>query len=196
MRRHAETYDIVLLAVFFEFCRAVALMAVQNKETIGSYYTPLCRRVEMLDPCDTKLICCPAILRDCYLPLGGQLLFSILSRLMSLCLEDDKGWNCLASSTDPQNNRHPLAIASLDLFWLVPLLRPSNNLLRGRDDSHHKAALIKVPGILILYAIFCLCIFYQPKPRVDYAGVLAESSSIVVLSIELHLKLRSPLYKG
>ena len=48
MRRHAESDNLVLLAVLLEFKRVVALVAINNKQTIASYSPPLCVRIKVL----------------------------------------------------------------------------------------------------------------------------------------------------
>jgi hypothetical protein len=69
VRRHAESDDLVLLAVLLEFERVIALVAVNNEQVIASYSPPLCVRIKVLQPLKTKRICCPAILRDCNNPI-------------------------------------------------------------------------------------------------------------------------------
>jgi hypothetical protein len=48
VRRHAESNNLVLLAVLLEFERVVTLVAVNNKQTIFSNSTLLCMPVKML----------------------------------------------------------------------------------------------------------------------------------------------------
>jgi hypothetical protein len=48
MRRHAESNNSVLLAVLLEIERVVALVAVDNKQTIASYSPRLCMSVKVL----------------------------------------------------------------------------------------------------------------------------------------------------
>jgi hypothetical protein len=48
MRRHAESDNLVLLAVLLEFERVVALVAIDNKQTILSNSRPLCMPIEVL----------------------------------------------------------------------------------------------------------------------------------------------------
>ena len=50
MRRHAESDNLVLLAVLLELKRVVALVAVDNKQTIVSYSPLLCVSVKVLQP--------------------------------------------------------------------------------------------------------------------------------------------------
>jgi hypothetical protein len=48
VRRHTESDNLVLLAVLLEFERVVALVAINNKQTIASYSPPLCVRIKVL----------------------------------------------------------------------------------------------------------------------------------------------------
>jgi hypothetical protein len=48
VRRYTESNNLVLLAVLLEFKRVVALIAVNNKQTIASYSPPLCVHIKVL----------------------------------------------------------------------------------------------------------------------------------------------------
>jgi hypothetical protein len=48
VRRHTESDNLILLAVLLEFKRVVALVAVNNKQTIVSYSPLLCVSVKVL----------------------------------------------------------------------------------------------------------------------------------------------------
>jgi hypothetical protein len=50
VRRHAESDNLILLTVLLEFKRVVALVAVNNKQTIVSYSPLLCVSVKVLEP--------------------------------------------------------------------------------------------------------------------------------------------------
>jgi hypothetical protein len=65
VRRHAESNNLVLLAVLLGSERVVTVRAVDNKQTILSNSTLLCMPVGVLQPLNTKLVCSPAVLRDC-----------------------------------------------------------------------------------------------------------------------------------
>jgi hypothetical protein len=65
MSRHAESIDIVLLADLLKLKRLVTLMAIKDKQPTSTYYTLLCMSVEVLQPCDTKLICCLSVVAEC-----------------------------------------------------------------------------------------------------------------------------------
>jgi hypothetical protein len=65
VRRHAESNNLVLLTVLLEFERVVALVAVDKEQLILPNSASLCMRVKVFQPLQTKLICCPTVLRDC-----------------------------------------------------------------------------------------------------------------------------------
>jgi hypothetical protein len=48
VRRYIESNNLVLLAVLLEFKRVIALVAINNKQTIASYSPPLCVRIKVL----------------------------------------------------------------------------------------------------------------------------------------------------
>jgi hypothetical protein len=48
VRRHAESNNLVLLAVLLEFKQVVALVAINNKQIIASYSPSLCVCIKVL----------------------------------------------------------------------------------------------------------------------------------------------------
>ena len=48
VRRHTESNNLVLLAVLLEFEGVVALVAINNEQTIASHGPPLCVRIKVL----------------------------------------------------------------------------------------------------------------------------------------------------
>jgi Holliday junction resolvase RusA-like endonuclease len=61
---HAESNNLVLLAVVLEFYRAVALVAVNNKQPICPSRGRLRMSVEVLKPRQRNVIIIPASRRD------------------------------------------------------------------------------------------------------------------------------------
>jgi hypothetical protein len=61
VRRHAQGDNLMFLAVVLKILRLVALIAVNNKELIGTYYPAFSMLVKVLQPLKAKLICCPSI---------------------------------------------------------------------------------------------------------------------------------------
>jgi hypothetical protein len=47
VRRHAESNNLVVLAVLLEIERVVALIAVDNKQPISAYNSPLCMLIKV-----------------------------------------------------------------------------------------------------------------------------------------------------
>jgi hypothetical protein len=66
---HIVSDNLVLLAVLLESEQVVALMAVNCEQAVGANYPLLCMLIKVLQPLQTKLICCPAVLRDCNNPI-------------------------------------------------------------------------------------------------------------------------------
>ena len=64
MRRHADSNNVVILAVFLEIQRVMALMSVDNEQSVDANYPLLCMRIKVLQPLKTELISRPAVLRD------------------------------------------------------------------------------------------------------------------------------------
>ena len=91
MRRHANSYNLVLLAVLLECEQVVALMAVNRKQLVAANYPLLCMLIKVLQPLQTKLICRPAVLRDCNNLVLGQILLLVPGREVIAALEDNKG---------------------------------------------------------------------------------------------------------
>jgi hypothetical protein len=114
VRRHADSNNLVLLAVLLECERVVALIAVNNKEPISAYNSSLCMLIKVLQPLQPKLVCSPAVLRDCNNPVLGQILLLIPGREVIAALEDDEGRGRVPSSADALDNCNPLAIAWLN----------------------------------------------------------------------------------
>lgn len=90
MRRHADSDNLVLLAVLLEQERLVALMAIDYKQSVAANYSLLCMLIKVLQPLQPKLICCPAVLRDCDNSVLGQILLLVPGREVIAALEDNK----------------------------------------------------------------------------------------------------------
>jgi hypothetical protein len=63
---HAEGNNLVILAVLVESDRVVALVTIQNEQTVAPNSTPLCVLIKVLQPGETKVIGYLAIIRDIY----------------------------------------------------------------------------------------------------------------------------------
>lgn len=94
MRRHTEGNNLCLLTVPLDFNGRVALMAIDNKQAVAAHNPPLCLLIKVLQPLQAKLICCPAVLRDCNNPVLGQALL-VPGREVVPALKVNKGWNSL-----------------------------------------------------------------------------------------------------
>jgi hypothetical protein len=88
--RHAEGDNVAFLTQILEGERLVALMTINNKQPVTTYSLSLCMLDKVLQPCKTKLVCCPAILTNSY---SLILRVVILGLVMVLCLKDKEGWD-------------------------------------------------------------------------------------------------------
>ena len=65
MWRHVESDDFPFFAELPEFERLVALMAVENQQSMRPNSIILCMRVKVLQPLNTKLVVRPTVITDC-----------------------------------------------------------------------------------------------------------------------------------
>ena len=71
MQRHAYSYNLVIFAVLLEVCRVVALITVNNEQTVGTNTARLCVLAKVLKLLKTKLVRSPAVFRDSNDPILG-----------------------------------------------------------------------------------------------------------------------------
>jgi hypothetical protein len=64
VRRHAESNNLVILAVLLEFKRVIALIAINNKQLMYANNSSLYMLIKVLQLLQAKLIYCLAVLRD------------------------------------------------------------------------------------------------------------------------------------
>jgi hypothetical protein len=152
-------------------------------------------RIKVLQPLQAKLICCPALLRDCDNPVVRCTVLLVPGREVVLAGKDDEGRNSPPHCVDTLDHRCPLSIAWLHLFWLSSTIRACDNSSCWYN-SNHEASLIKVVHVFIKNAVLCFHVVYKQKSVSDYFRIFAEGSLIVVLSIELNFELWAMLDKG
>ena len=87
----------------------------------------LCVLVKVLQPLQTKLIVCPAVLRDVDNPVARYNWLLVPGREVVLALEDDEGWDSLPHRVDAFNDTGLLLVALLHCLWLSTTLRACNN---------------------------------------------------------------------
>jgi hypothetical protein len=121
VRRHADS-NLVLLAVLLECKQAVAFMAINYKQLVAANHPLLCMLIKVLQPLQAKLICRPAVLRDCNNSVLEQILLLVPGREVMAALEDDEGWNSPLCCVEALNNCCLLSVALLHCLWLSPPL--------------------------------------------------------------------------
>ena len=117
MGGHAEGNNLLLLAEPVKIGRAVALVTVKNQQAMAANKPPLCILVKVFQPLNTKLICCPASLRDPNNPILRQIFLLVLSGEVVLAGEDDKGWNRPPRRVNALDSCYPLSVALLHSLW-------------------------------------------------------------------------------
>jgi hypothetical protein len=91
VQRHADSNNLILLAVLLECKRVVALIAVDNKELISTYNSPLYMLIKVLQLLQPKLVYSLAVLRDYNNLVLGQILLLIPGREVIAAFKDNKG---------------------------------------------------------------------------------------------------------
>jgi hypothetical protein len=87
-----------------------------------AYYTVLYMLIKMLQPFNSKLICCPAIVADYNSPIARYIVALVPSREVVLTHEDNERQDCPPSCVDSLDYYSPLAITWLYRLWLITLL--------------------------------------------------------------------------
>jgi hypothetical protein len=142
----------------------------------------LCVLVKLLQPLQSKLIICPAILRDADKPVARYTQLLVPGREVVLALENDKGRDSLLYRVDIYDDTSLLLVALLYCLWSAAMLRACDNS-SCRYDAHDEARLIEVVRVFIQDAMPSFGTLDQAEPALNYLRILAESSLMFVLSI-------------
>jgi hypothetical protein len=117
VRRQTESNNLVILAVLLEFTRVVALMTINNEQTVGANSTLLCMPVKVLYLVQAKLVGSPAVIRDSNNLVLRQILFFVPGREVVVGLEDKEGRNGPSFGINAYYSCSPLPVAWLDCLW-------------------------------------------------------------------------------
>jgi hypothetical protein len=158
VQRHAEGNDLLLFAELVEINRVVALVAINNEQAVLSNSAPLCMLIKVLQPLQAKLICCPAVPRDCNTLIVRYTTLLVPGREVVLAGEDDKRWDSPPHYVTALNSCDPLPVALLYRLWSFSTVRCCD-YRSSQYYAHHKASLIKVVHVFVLdavlYFVFC-----------------------------------------
>ena len=111
---YTERKDLMFQTVILEILIEMALVTIQNEQPVAANLTRFCIRVKVLQPLQTKRIVCPSILRDRELLILQYVCLFVLCRDINTALIDDKGWDCIPSSTNALDNCNQFPIAWLN----------------------------------------------------------------------------------
>ena len=170
MRGHAERNDVVLLAVFIEFCINMALMPIKHQHAPCTLPPPPAVFVKVLEPFKACLIICPSVFCRFHDPVGRDVAVAIPRGEVVAALHTQKWGQDIAIYSNTTNCYSLFSITRLNSFWFPYLIRLYNNH-SWLNLAHHKASLIKVIGIFILDPIFSLHVIYKVKPRANYLWI-------------------------
>ena len=70
VRRHTECNNIVFLTIELEIDRMVALVAVEDQDSICALRTVFRVFIEVFNPIEAFLVCSPPVFGLCYYPVG------------------------------------------------------------------------------------------------------------------------------
>ena len=113
MSRHAESQNIVVLAMGLKSIRMMALVAVKNKKSIYTLRARFCVLIEVFYLIHTQLIIYPTVIANFNLPIVGDCRVFVLGEKVIFCLDYNKRRDCLILRIRSLNNRNPFSIARL-----------------------------------------------------------------------------------
>ena len=123
MRWHTESNNIILLANLLEFKRDMALVAINNQQPMRAYGAIFYMRIKMLQPGNTKLIYCLAVVAYCYNLVRRYIVALVLCREVVLACKDDKQRDSLFNSTNTLDYYYLFAITQLYYFQIITPLK-------------------------------------------------------------------------
>jgi hypothetical protein len=111
VRRHTESNNLIIFAVILKLQRVMALIAVNNKQSVAANHSLLCMPIKVLQPRKPKLISRPAVIRDTNNPVVGYISVLIPACEVVMRLKDNKGWDSPPCRIDALDNCCPLSVA-------------------------------------------------------------------------------------
>ena len=113
MSRHAESQNIIVLAMGLKSIRMMALMTVKNKKSIYTLRARFCVLIKMFYLIYTQLIICPTVITNSNLLIAGDCRVFVPRRKVMFCLNHDERRDCPTLRIRSLNNRNPFSIARL-----------------------------------------------------------------------------------
>ena len=113
MSRHAESQNIVVLAMGLKSIRMMALMAVKNKKSIYTLRARFCVLIEVFYLIHTQLIICLTVIANSNFPIAGDCRVFVPEGKVIFCLNHDERRDCLTLRIRSLNDRNPFSIARL-----------------------------------------------------------------------------------
>jgi hypothetical protein len=91
VHRHTESNNLIIFVVILKLQRVIALIAVNNKQSVATNYSLLCIPIKVLQLRKPKLISRPAVVRDTNNPVVGYISVLVPAYEVVMRLKDDKG---------------------------------------------------------------------------------------------------------
>ena len=142
--------------------------------------------VEVFKLVETCLIIGLSIASRFNRPIVWKTALGILTREITNSLNYQKQGNTLAFAINIDNRCSLFSIARLNSFASATSICACNNHSRS-NYAYYKAGFVEVLEIVVLNAVFCSYILYQPELRSNKLRIFAQGSLTVVDAIKTRL---------